>query len=82
MKQRGKNNWSPILIVFTVCLSRRSYWILSDLLTSDTRNPHQHTEPSSLDLLRPVSTGAILYFATVSTGHYIVFAFKMASMAL
>ena len=35
-KKRGKNNWSPIPTVLTVCLSRRSCWILSELLTSDT----------------------------------------------
>ena len=67
MKQRGKNNWSPIPIVFTVCFSRRSYWILSELLTSDTQwNLHQHTEPSSLDLLRPVSTGRYTVFCDPS----------------
>ena len=56
----------------------------SEILTSDTQlNPHQHTEPSSLDLLGPVSTGHYtVFFRPVSTGHYTVFAFKMASMAL
>ena len=76
MKQRGKNNWSPIPTVFTVCLSRRSYWILSQLLTSDTRYDTNIRSQAVLIFCDPSQRGAILYFATRLNGALYCICFK------
>ena len=61
-----KNNWSPIPSVFTVCLSRRSYWFLRELLRPlILREIHANIRIRAvLIFCNPSQQGTKLYFVT------------------